>query len=292
MSNHVFPESLVNTQWVADHIDDPHIRLIDVVRGTDPATGFPAYEGGHIPGAVAWDFTKDFQDPARDDVIDQVGLEALLSRSGITQEMTIVLYDRYHNLLAAYAFWLLKIYGHKDVRLIDGDGQKWLQENRPTTSQVPSITAATYQAREANWILRAGHDDVLRSIGQVNQLLVDARSAEKYIGLDKSGTARGGHIPGAINLAARQETNPDGSNAWRVPTVQPDGMFKSAGELEVLFESLGITPDKDIITYCEIGGLSSHAWFVLTQLLGYGSVREYDRSWAEWGNLEGAPIEP
>ena len=206
--------------------------------------------------------------------------------------MTIVLYDRWHNLLAAFAFWLFKIYGLQDVRLLDGDGQNWQQENRLTTSQVPAITAATYQAQEPNWSLRIEHDDVLRSIGQVNQLLVDARSAEMYSGHDKAGAARGGHIPGAVNLAARQETNPDGSTAWRIPTVQPDGTFKSVEELRVLFEGLGITPDKDIITYCVGGGVSSHAWFVHTQLLGYGSVREYDRSWAEWGNLEDVPIEP
>jgi thiosulfate/3-mercaptopyruvate sulfurtransferase len=286
MSNHVLPESLVNTQWVADHLDDPDIRLIHVVWNTDPS-----YER-HIPGAVAWDFAKNLHDRAGDDLIDRVGLEALLSRSGITLEMTIVLYDRFANLLAAFAFWLLKIYGHNDVRLIDGNGQKWLQEKRLTTSQVPAITAAKYQAREPNWSLRAEHDDVLRSIGQDNHLLVDARPAEMYSGLDKAGTARGGHIPGAVNLAALRETRPDGSNAYRVPTVRPDGTFKSVGDLEVLFESLGITPDKNIITYCLRGGLSSHAWFVLTQLLGYRNVREYDRSWDEWGNLEGAPIEP
>ncbi|MEE8375345.1 MAG: sulfurtransferase [Acidimicrobiia bacterium] len=284
MSTRAHPKSLVKTQWVADHLDDPHIGLIEVVWNGE-------YESGHIPRAVAWDFGKDIR-PAPDDFIDRVGLEALLSRSGITPEMTIVVYDRHQNLVAAYVFWLLKIYGHKDVRLLDGDGQKWLQENRPTTSQIPAITAAKYQAREPNWSLRAEHNDVLGSIGQPNHLLVDTRPAEMYSGLDKAGAARGGHIPGAVNLAARRETNPDGSNAWRVPTVRPDGTFKSTEDLEVLFESMGITPDKNIITYCKGGGLSSHAWFVLTQLLGYPSVREYNRSWDEWGNLEGAPIEP
>ena len=176
---------------------------------------------------------------------------------------------------------------------MDGDRQKWLDEGRQTTSETPMIVPTSYQAQEPNWNLRADRGDVLQAIGKANQILLDARSAEMYNGIDKAGTARGGHIPSAINLAARREANVDGSfKAWRVPTVQADGTFKLVGELQSLFEHLGFTPDKEITTYCVRGGLSTHAWFVLTQLLGYHNVREYDRSWAEWGNLEGLPIEP
>jgi thiosulfate/3-mercaptopyruvate sulfurtransferase len=292
MSSYAHPEVLVSTQWVADHLNDSQVRLIEVVWGTSLSFGMPAYESGHLPGAVAWDFEKDIQDLVRGDVLDKGGLEALLSRSGITPETTVIVYSGLNNLLATYAFWQLKIYGHTNIGLLDGDRQKWLDENRPTMSEVPLIASAMYQAQEPNWGLRANRDDVFQSIGKAGRLLVDARSAEMYSGLDKAGTVRGGHIPGAVNLAARRETNPDGSfKAWRVPTVQPDGTFKSAVELRVLCDSLGITPDKEIITYCVRGGLSTHAWFVLTQLLGYTNVREYDRSWAEWGNLEETPIE-
>jgi thiosulfate/3-mercaptopyruvate sulfurtransferase len=293
MSTYAHPESLVSTQRLADHLDDPQVRLIEVVWGASPSFGMPAYERGHIPGAVVWDLEKDLQDTVSRDVLDKVRWESLLSRSGITPATTVVVYSGLNNLLATYAFWQLKVYGHKHIRLLDGDRQKWLDENRPTTSEVPLIVPATYQAQAPAWSLRANRDEVLQLLGKVGHLLVDTRSAEMYSGLDKAGAARGGHIPGAVNLAARRETNPDGSfNAWRVPTVQPDGTFKSAAELRALFDSLGITSDKEIITYCVRGGLSTHAWFVLTQLLGYPTVREYDRSWAEWGNLEGVPIEP
>ncbi len=285
MSAHGVSDSLASTQWVADHLDDPGVGLIEV------AWGDGEYETGHIPGAVAWDFGEDVR-PDPDEFIDQIGVESLLSRTGMTPETTIVVYDRFRNLLAAYVFWLLKVYGHRDVRLIDGDSRKWLEEGRPTTSEVPAITTTEYQAGEPKLSLRAQHEDVLRSIGQPDHLFVDARAAEMYSGIDKAGAAHGGHIPGAVNLAAYLETSPDGSEGWRVPTVESDGTFKSTEELRLLFESMGITPDKNIITYCKAGGLSSLAWFVLTQLLGYPNVREYNRSWDEWGNLEGAPIEP
>ena len=291
-SFYAHPESLVSTQWLVEHLDDPQVRVIEVVWGTSPSFGIPAYETGHIPCALAWDFEKDFQDPARFDILNKGGIATLLSKSGITPETTIVLYSGLNNLLATYAFWLLKIYRHRDVRLLDGDRQKWLDENRPITREVPIFTPVTCSVQEPDWYLRANREEVLHAIGAAKSLLVDARSAEMFNGLDRAGTARGGHIPGAINLTARRETNPDGSfKAWRVPTVQPDGTFKSAGELRSLLNDLEITPDKEIITYCVRGGLSTHAWFVLTQLLGYPNVREYDRSWAEWGNLESAPIE-
>jgi thiosulfate/3-mercaptopyruvate sulfurtransferase len=293
MSNYAHPESLVNTQWVADHLSDPQVRLVEIVWGASPMFGSAAYENKHVLGAVAWDFESDIQDPARGDVLDKIGMEALLSKSGIEPETTIVLYSGLSNILATFAFWLLKIFGHKDVRLMDGDRQKWLDEGRPTTSEAPAIPPAQYQAQKPNWSLRADRDNVLQSIGKARSVLLDTRSAAMYSGIDKAGAARGGHIPGAVNLAARRETNPDGSfSAWRVPTVQPDGTFRAASELQAMIDELGVTRDEEIITYCVRGGLSTHAWFVLTQLLGYRNVREYDRSWADWGNLEGAPIEP
>jgi thiosulfate/3-mercaptopyruvate sulfurtransferase len=291
MANYAHPDSLVSTQWVADHLNDPHVRPVEIILGASPQFGRPAYESKHIPRAIAWDFEKDLQDSVRHDVVDKLGIESLLSRSGIASDTTVLLYSGLNNILATFGFWLLKIYGHADVRLLDGDRQKWLDENRQTTSEAPVVVPAPYQAPEPNWSLRANRDDVLSAIGQANYLLVDARPAEMYSGRDKARAARGGHIPGAINLVARRETNPDGAFiAWRVPTVQADGTFKPAEELRALFHNLGITADKDIITYCVGGGLSTHAWFALTQLLGYRSVREYDRSWAEWGNLEGVPV--
>jgi thiosulfate/3-mercaptopyruvate sulfurtransferase len=293
MSDYTHLESLVNTQWVADHLRDSQVRLVEVVWGASPVFGKPAYDSKHIPGAVAWDLEKDLQDAARQDVIDKASLEALFTKSSITPTMTIILYSGLNNLLATYAFWLLKFFGHRNVQLLDGDRQKWLDEDRQTSNQAPVVIPTRYQAQEPNWSLRASREDVLISIGKADCLLVDARSADMFSGLDKTGATRGGHIPGAVNLAALRETNPDGSfKGWRVPTVQPDGTFKSAAELQALFEDLGITPDKEIITYCVRGGLSTHAWFVLTQLLSYQIVREYDRSWGEWGNLGETPIEP
>ncbi len=292
MSSHPQPQSLVSTQWVADHLTDSQVRPVEVFRTASPTYGKPAYDSKHVPGAVAWDMDNDLQDPARRDVVDKAGLEALLSRSGLTNQTTIVLYSGLNNMLATFAFWLLRFYGHHDIRLMDGNRQKWLDENRPATAEVPTITPALYQAQKPNWRLRASRAHVLESLGKTNQILVDARSAEMFSGQDKAGAARGGHIPGAINLAARPEENPDGSfKAWHVPTIQPDGTFKPVPELRALLNSLGITRDKAIITYCVRGGLSTLAWFALTQLLGYPNVREYDRSWLEWGNLEDVPVE-
>ncbi len=246
MSSYAHPEALASTQWVADHLNDPQVRLIEVVQSTSPSRDTHHNESGHIPGAVAWDFQMY---SARHGLLDKEGMEALLSRSGITPGTTVVVYSGLDNLLATYTFWLLKIYGHKNTRLLDGYKQKWLDENRPTTSEASLIAPAMYQAQESNWSLRANGDDVLQSIGKKGHLLVDTRSVEMYSGLDKAGTSRGGHIPGAVNLAPLRETNPDGSfKRWRVPTVQPDGTFKSTAELQALFDSLGITSNKEIIT--------------------------------------------
>lgn len=186
----------------------------------------------------------------------------------------------------------MKYYGHNDVRLLDGDREKWLAENQPLEKAAPTYPRTQYWAKGPDRSLHAARAEVLQAIGKEGILLVDARSADMYHGEFHPGTQRGGHIPGAINLPAHREVNPDGSfKAWRVSSVRQDGTFKSHAELKVLFEGLGITPDKEIIAYCLRGGLSTHVWFVLTQLLGHPNVREYDRSWAEWGNVDGLPIE-
>lgn len=286
------PESLVSTQWVADRLADPNVRVAEVIWGDSDAWGTAAYRSGHIPGAVAWDFATDLQDPARNDIADQAGLEALLGRSGFTPGTTVVVYSGLSNLLATFAFWLLKVYGHRDARLLDGGRDKWLAEGRPLSDQPPVSAPAVYRGQPPDGRLRARRVDVLAALGQPGHLLVDARSAEMFSGADKAGAARGGHIPGAINLAARRETNPDGSfRAWRVPTVRDDGTFKPVEDLRALFSTLEITPERAIITYCVRGGLSTHAWFVLTQLLGYPDVSEYERSWVEWGNAAESPID-
>jgi len=289
MSSYANPEALASIQWVADHLNDPQVRLIEVVQSSSSSRGMSHYESGHIPGAVVWDFEMD---SVLYGILDKKGVEALLSRTGVTPETTVVLYCARDNLLATYMIWQLKIWGHNKIRLLDGYKQKWLNEKRPTTNEVPQITPTRYKAREPDWSLHADRDYVLQSIGNKGCILVDTRTVEMYSGLDKAGTVRGGHIPGAVNLAAHREIGPDGSSkGWRTPTAHSDGTFKSVVELQALFDSLSISSDKEIITYCVRGGLSTHAWFALTQLLGYPNVREYDRSWREWGNLEDTPIE-
>jgi len=289
MSKYYNPEALASTQWVEDHLYDPQVKLIEVVESSSPSRGMHHYTNGHILGALVWDIEMV---TVTHGILDKKGLEAQLSRLGVTPETTVVVYSARDNLLATYAFWLLKMYGHKNIRLLNGYKQKWLDENRPTTNKVPLIAPATYEAEDPNWNLRANHEYVLQSIGKKDRVIMDTRSVEMYNGVEKAGAVRGGHIPGAVNLAAHREINQEGSSiGWRTPTANPDGTFKSKAELQTIFDGLGVTPDKEIITYCVRGGLSTHAWITLTQLLGYPNVREYDCSWREWGNREDAPIE-
>jgi thiosulfate/3-mercaptopyruvate sulfurtransferase len=273
------PEALVATQWVAEHLRDPNVRLIEVDVDT------AAYDSGHAPGAIGWNWQTELSDRLRRDLTPKAELEKLLGEAGITPETTIVLYGDNNNWFAAWAFWQLKMYGHRDVRLMNGGRKKWVAEGRPLTTEVPTYPRTSYVAKEPDSSIRAFRDEILQSLPQHAINLVDVRSPKEYSGellapenLPQEGAQRGGHIPGAANIP------------WAM-AVNDDGTFKSRPELEALYTSKGITPDKETVAYCRIGERSSHTWFVLTYLLGYPKVRNYDGSWTEWGSLVGAPIE-
>jgi thiosulfate/3-mercaptopyruvate sulfurtransferase len=279
MSEYKHPEVLVSTEWAADHEQDPNLRFVEVDVDTT------AYDQGHIPGAVGWNWQTQLQDNVRRDLIDRATLEALLGRSGIANETTIVLYGDNNNWFAAYAFWQLKYYGHEDVRLINGGRKKWLEEKRPLTTEVPKVRPAIYRARGPDESIRARKEQVFAALERNNGMkLVDVRSVDEFTGKiiappGMSETAqRAGHIPGAANIPWAQAANEDGT-------------FKSADALKQLYEGKGVTGRSEVIAYCRIGERSSHTWFVLKYLLGYDNVKNYDGSWTEWGNLVGAPIE-
>src|SRR5579872_799364 len=273
------PEVLVTTEWVAEHRSDSGVRLVEVDVDTT------AYDTGHIPGAVGWNWKTDLQRHPVRDIPTKEEWEALLSRSGIGNDTTVILYGDNNNWFAAFAYWLFKLYGHGDVRLINGGRKKWQDEGRETTADAPRVEAATYRAQEPDLELRAFRDQVAQTIGNQANALVDVRSPGEYSGellapenLPQEGAQRGGHIPGAKGIP------------WGT-TVAPDGTFKSAAELREIYGGKGITPEKETIAYCRIGERSAHTWFVLRELLGYSSVRNYDGSWTEWGSLVGAPTE-
>lgn len=272
MESHTHSEVLVGTQWLADHLNDPNVRVLEV--GLDPSE----YESGHIPNAVAgWGFA-DLQRPDGSDIANKAQIESMFSQAGITNSDTVILYGGLDNLVAAFAFWILKVYGHGDLRLLDGGRRKWLAEERPVTTEKPTQNPTQYMAKTPNLNLRADKEFIASIIDQASHTLVDARPIEMYTGEEKGGIARGGHIPTAVNVPPEL-------------ILDSDGAFKSVEELRTLFIEKGITPDKPIITYCVRGGLSCQMWFVLTQLLDYPNVREYDLSWAEWGNSEDLPLE-
>jgi Rhodanese-related sulfurtransferase len=272
------PEVLVSTNWVAEHLGDESIRLVEVDVDTT------AYESGHIPGAIGFNWQTQLQHRVRRDIITREEFEQLLSESGISNDHTVILYGDNNNWFAAYAFWLFSIYGHEKLYLMDGGRKKWLAEGRPLTTDVPRYPRTRYQAEEPDWTLRAYSAQVMQAIGNPQVALVDVRSPQEFTGEviappGMTETAqRGGHIPGAVNIPWAQAVNEDGT-------------FKSVHELRALYASKGVTPDKEVIAYCRIGERSSHTWFVLRHLLGYPHVRNYDGSWTEWGNLVGAPIE-
>ncbi|MCB0191660.1 MAG: sulfurtransferase [Anaerolineae bacterium] len=271
-------EVLVNTEWVADHLDDPQVRLVEVSVDTE------AYDSGHIPGALGWSWKEDTQDTLRRDIPNPAAFGALMSEAGISNDTTVVLYGDLDNWFATYAFWLLKMYGHDDVRLLNGGRKKWIAEDRPLTTLTAFYEQTTYRVADRNLSLRAARSYVEASLNHAGRAMVDVRSPDEFSGkllappaLPQEGSQRGGHIPGAANIP------------WS-KAVMEDGTFKSAADLKALYEGYGITANKEIIAYCRIGERSSHTWFVLTYLLGYPNVRNYDGSWTEWGSLIGVPI--
>ena len=279
MSNYAHPEVLVSTQWVAEHSSDPKIRLVEVDVDTS------AYEQGHVAGAVGWNWQTQLQDGLRRDLLDKTTWEGLLSRSGISNDTTIVLYGDNNNWFAAYALWQLKYFGHEDARLMNGGRKKWIAENRPLTKEAPSYPAGKYQAKGPDETVRAYREQVLAAVKkQTPAKLVDVRSVDEFTGKiiappGMTETAqRAGHIPSAVNVPWSQAANEDGT-------------FKSVEALKELYGGKGVKGDGEVIAYCRIGERSSHTWFVLKYLLGYANVKNYDGSWTEWGNLVGAPIE-
>jgi thiosulfate/3-mercaptopyruvate sulfurtransferase len=279
MSDYKHPEVLVSTEWAAEHLNNPKVRLVEVDVDTT------AYVQGHIPGAVGWNWQTQLQDNIRRDLIQKALFEQLVGESGISNDSTILLYGDNNNWFAAYAFWQLKYYGHQDVRLINGGRKKWVEEKRPLTTEAPKITPARYHASAPDESIRARKEQVSAALEKLNgSKLVDVRSVDEFTGKilappGLSETAqRAGHIPGAANVPWGQAANEDGT-------------FKSADALKQLYQSKGIDGGGEVIAYCRIGERSSHTWFALKYLLGYRDVKNYDGSWTEWGNLIGAPIE-
>ena len=275
------PDVLVSTDWVADHLKDSNIRIVE--SNEDQLL----YPSGHIPGAVQVDWTTDLNDAVRRDYLDRAGFEKLASRIGITPETTVVFYGDKNNWWAAYAYWVFQLFGHSNAKLMDGGRLKWEKENRELTRDVPSPAATTYKASERDDSrVRAFREQVLEHVN-AGKKLVDVRSPQEYTGermhmpdYPNEGAIRGGHIPGAKSVPWARAINAD------------DGTFKNAEELRAIYEGeQGLSAADDIIAYCRIGERSSHTWFVLSQLLGYNKVRNYDGSWTEWGNLVGVPIE-
>ena len=278
---YVHPEALVSTQWVADHLNDPGVRLVE--SNEDPLL----YASGHIPGAVEVDWTRDLNDPIRRDYLGRDGFEALMRRLGVTLDTTVVFYGDRNNWWATYAFWVFQLFGHENAKIMDGGRIKWANEGRPLTKDVPSYPASDYRAAERDdKKIRAFRDEVLGHV-QSKRPLIDVRSPAEYTGeklhmpeYPNEGALRGGHIPGAANIPWARAVNPE------------DGTFKSAEELRALYEQeAGLKSQDDVVVYCRIGERSSHTWFVLTYLLGYDKVRNYDGSWTEWGNTVRVPIE-
>ena len=269
---------LVDAEWATAHLEDPNVRFVEVDVDTT------AYEQSHIPGAIAWNWTSQLADGVRRDIASREEFSELLSRSGIGPDTTIVLYGDNNNWFAAWAYWQLKLFGHRDVRILNGGRKYWLDNGLPLSTDVPAYDETGYALPEPDFSLRAFRDDILPRLGDPDFALVDVRSPAEFNGeviappgMTES-AQRGGHIPGASSIPWAQ-------------TVREDGTFKSREELEQLYASKGVTGDKDVIAYCRIGERSSHSWFVLHELLGFERVRNYDGSWTEWGSMVGMPIE-
>lgn len=278
MTPQTSPDVLVTTDWVARHLTDPGIRIVEVDVDTT------AYDQGHVPGAAGWNWSSQLCDTLVRDIVPMKTLEELLGNTGIDNKTTIVLYGDNNNWFAAWAFWQLKIYGHQDVRLMDGGRKKWLAEGRDLITETPSFPKKTYKASEPDLSIRAFLPEVQDAMKNKRASMVDVRGPQEFTGeiLAPPGLPetcqRGGHIPGARNI-------PWGKNC------NDDGTFKSADELKAMYAAQGITADTPVIAYCRIGERSSLTWFVMKHLLGFEHVKNYDGSWTEWGNLVGAPVE-
>jgi thiosulfate/3-mercaptopyruvate sulfurtransferase len=277
LQSYAHPERLVTTQWLADHLDDENLVIVESDEDV------LLYETGHIPGAIKVDWHTELNDPVTRDYVDGAGFAALMSDKGISRDTTVVIYGDRNNWWAAYALWVFSLFGHPDVRLLDGGRAAWVAEGRPMTTDVPTPQRSEYPTVERDDTgIRAFKDEVLAHLGKP---MVDVRSPGEYSGellhmpdYPQEGAVRGGHIPGAVSMP------------WARAAAE-DGRFRSREELEQLYgQEAGLTPADDVVVYCRIGERSSHTWFVLTHLLGYEHVRNYDGSWTEWGNSVRVPI--
>jgi thiosulfate/3-mercaptopyruvate sulfurtransferase len=269
---------LVSTDWVQEHLDDDSIRIVEVDE--NPAL----YADAHIPGAIGFDWQKDLQDQVKRDFLGPNEFGQLLGSRGISNDHAIVLYGDRNNWFAAYTYWYLQYYGHDNVRLMNGPREKWINEGKPTSKDVPSNAPAQFKATGPDDDIRAKRDEMLKLVG-TDTKLVDVRSPQEYsgeliamAGYEQEGAQRGGHIPGAANVPWAQAVNEDGT-------------FKSADDLRDLYEGKGVLNGNDIVAYCRIGERSAHTWFVLHELLGEDNVKNYDGSWTEWGNMVAVPVE-
>src|SRR5229473_476890 len=280
MADYAHPETLVSTDWVAQHLADPKVRVVEVDVDTK------SYDEGHVPNSIAWAWNTQLADTIRRDILSQQQFEELMSKSGISRDTTVVIHGDNNNWFAAWAVWQMKIYGHKDVRIMDGGRKKWLAEGRPLDTKPTTATPSTrkYQASAPDYSIRALLPQVQQAQKSANAVMIDVRSPQEFTGeiLAPPGLPetcqRGGHIPGARSVPWGKACNDDGT-------------FKSLDDLQKLYGAEGVKPNSQVIAYCRIGERSSHTWFVLKYLLGFEKVRNYDGSWTEWGNLVGAPIE-
>lgn len=278
MQGYAHPEVLVSTDWVAPHTSDPKVRIAEVDVDTK------AYDEGHVPNTIAWAWNTQLCDTVRRDILSQSQFEELMSSSGISNDTTVVIYGDNNNWFAAWAFWQMKIYGHRDVRLMNGGRKKWLAEGREVSTETPKVKRTNYRAKAPDLSVRAMLPQVQEALARGSASMVDVRSPQEFSGeiLAPPGLPetcqRGGHIPGARSIPWGRAANEDGT-------------FKSPEELWELYANEGVDGSKPVIAYCRIGERSSHSWFVLKYLLGYDNVTNYDGSWTEWGNLVGAPVE-
>ncbi|MBE9117194.1 sulfurtransferase [Lusitaniella coriacea LEGE 07157] len=276
MTDYAHPEVLIDTQWLAEHLNDSNLRIVEVDMSPKP------YENARIPGAVFWNTLTDLLQPNLRMNLDVTAIEQLLSRSGITHETTVIAYGSYPGT-GGFIFWLLQLFGHRNVRVLNGGHQKWMSENRPVIAELSTFAPTQYKAKSPNANLRVSHEEVQKAIGHPEQILLDVRTIQEYRGEQflmkpPEGEERAGHIPGSIHLE-------------HLLTLNSDGTFKSFDELQELYHRQGITPDKEVLPYCAIGARAGYIWFVLKYLLGYPKVRNYDGSWNEWSRLPNVPIE-